>query len=399
MKLKDWEGKESEPTLRDGSKNHTDNADRDSGDLGTPDTGIGEPVGGAGQELRKRASAPKRDTEGEEELAPMPPWAKALTFLGLTVLAAILCAVLWHFTHPAEPGEGEQGSLAQAGQPEEDAPDRSLEPDGGPTSKPEDEAGGQPDSSPTPEPTEAPIPDTSADSEKESAENAGTAPDSQASAQPDASGSQPEPTQPTGQPQATAQPQPTNQPEAGDQPQAGNQEAGTGDMRMTFMDVQESVTPKDAVNLRTMPTTTDDRNIVVKIPNGEALSRTGINADTGWSRIDYNGQILYAVSQYLTTDLNYKTPVAPIDPNYVMTADGTVVIFENCDDWITPKEYVNLRTEPSTLQEDATVSCQLNYGENAHRTGFSADFGWSRVEYNGQVLYVVTSFVYTVRPE
>ena len=101
MKLKDWEGKESEPTLRDGSKNHTDNADRDSGDLGTPDTGIGEPVGGAGQELRKRASAPKRDTEGEEELAPMPPWAKALTFLGLTVLAAILCAVLWHFTHPA----------------------------------------------------------------------------------------------------------------------------------------------------------------------------------------------------------------------------------------------------------------------------------------------------------
>ena len=48
---------------------------------------------------------------------------------------------------------------------------------------------------------------------------------------------------------------------------------------MTFMVVQESVTPKDAVNLRTMPTTTDDRNIVVKIRNGEALSRTGINND------------------------------------------------------------------------------------------------------------------------
>ena len=72
----------------------------------------------------------------------------------------------------------------------------------------------------------------------------------------------------------------------------------------------KSVTPKDAVNLRTAPTTTDENNIVVKIQNGEALSRTGINADTGWSRIDYNGQILYAVSQYLTT-------VKPMHDQYV----------------------------------------------------------------------------------
>ena len=189
------------------------------------------------------------------------------------------------------------------------------------------------------------------------------------------------------------------QPPAGSAPDAGAETPPAGNGVMTFSAVQESVTPKDAVNLRTAPTTTDENNIVVKIQNGEALSRTGINNDTGWSRIDYNGQTLYAVSQYLTTDLNYKPPVIPADPNRVVTAGGSVVIFENCDDWITPKEYVNLRTEPSTVQDNDTVSCQLNYGEKAHRTGYSEDFGWARVEYNGQVLYVVTSFVYVVPME
>ena len=39
------------------------------------------------------------------------------------------------------------------------------------------------------------------------------------------------------------------------------------------------------------------------------------------------------------------------------------------------------------------MSCQLNYGERVHRTGFSPDSGWSRIEYNDQVLYVVTSLM------
>ena len=85
--------------------------------------------------------------------------------------------------------------------------------------------------------------------------------------------------------------------------------------------------------------------------------------------------------------------------NRLETLDGRVIIFTDCDDYISPKNYVNLRLEPSTSEGNATVHAQLNYGEVVHRTGYSADAGWSRVEYNGQVVYVVTSYMITVTVE
>ena len=170
----------------------------------------------------------------------------------------------------------------------------------------------------------------------------------------------------------------------------------SGSKDMEFTEVEQSVTPKDVVNLRSVPTTLDTENIVTQVLNGTVLSRTGINEDTGWSKIEYNGETLYAVSQYLTLDLNYKPSMEASNPNRVSTKDGRIIIFADCDDLITPKEYVNLRTEPSTSEGDASVSCQLNYGEQARRTGLSPDSGWSRVEYDGKVLYVVTSLISVV---
>ena len=87
-------------------------------------------------------------------------------------------------------------------------------------------------------------------------------------------------------------------------------------------------------------------------------------------------------------------PVVTTDPNRVSTKDGRVIVFTDCDDIVTPKEYVNLRLEPSTSEGNATVHCRLNYGETVHRTGISEDSGWSRVEKDGVVCYVVTSLVY-----
>ncbi len=84
------------------------------------------------------------------------------------------------------------------------------------------------------------------------------------------------------------------------------------------------------------------------------------------------------------------------DANRVSTKDGRVIVFTNCDDFVSPKEYVNLRLEPSTSEGNATVHCRLNYGETVHRTGISEDSGWSRVEKDGVVCYVVTSYVYVV---
>ena len=165
---------------------------------------------------------------------------------------------------------------------------------------------------------------------------------------------------------------------------------------MEFTQSNADVTPKDVINLRSEPSTLNADNIVTQAKNGEVLSRTGINEATGWTRIDYDGKTLYAVSQYLTTDLTYKPPVQAADPNRVNTLDGRIILFTNCDDNITPKEYVNLRTEPSTSEGQTTVRCQISNGEVVHRTGYSPDAGWSRVEYNGEILYVVSSYMYTV---
>lgn len=85
---------------------------------------------------------------------------------------------------------------------------------------------------------------------------------------------------------------------------------------------------------------------------------------------------------------------AASDSNRVPTKDGRVIVFADCDDVVSPKEYVNLRLEPSTSEGNATIHCRLNYGETVHRTGISEDSGWSRVEKDGVVCYVVTSLIY-----
>ena len=183
------------------------------------------------------------------------------------------------------------------------------------------------------------------------------------------------------------------------QVQEAPEEPISGDTSMSFTAVDETVTAKDVLNLRSAPTTADSENVVAQLKNGESAKRIGVNKDTGWSKLEYNGQTVYAVSRYLTTDLAYKPPVQKTNPNRVNTLDGRVIIFTDCDDYISPKNYVNLRLEPSTSEGNATVHAQLNYGEVVHRTGYSADAGWSRVEYNGQVVYVVTSYMITVTVE
>lgn len=196
-------------------------------------------------------------------------------------------------------------------------------------------------------------------------------------------------TTPTAAPEA--QPQPAETPVATELP-------GTGDAlaegnSMTFGDVNENVTAKDVINLRSTPYTGDEANVVGQLKNGETLVRTGRNDSTGWSRLEYNGQTVYAVSAYLTTDLAYKTPAKPTYPNRVSTQDGRVIVFTDCDDYITPKELINLRTEPSTSEGESTVRTQVQNGTSLHRTGYSEGAGWSRVEYNGEVLYAVTNYV------
>lgn len=158
---------------------------------------------------------------------------------------------------------------------------------------------------------------------------------------------------------------------------------------MKFRDVNETVTAKERTNLRNKPSQGSDSTVIYTLTNGETATRTGIS-DSGWSRIEFKGQTLYAVSSYLTTDLSIKQPEPeiPEEPD-----DGIQTVFTEVDDWVTAKEAVNLRTLPSVTHEGSQVVVQIKNGEVIHRIGINTDLGWSKVEYNGQILYCVSSYL------
>lgn len=154
-----------------------------------------------------------------------------------------------------------------------------------------------------------------------------------------------------------------------------------------FRDVEETITAKDATNLRNMPGQGTESKVMVTLKNGQVATRIGIS-DTGWSKVEYKGTVYYAVSNYLTTDLTPPTPV-PVD-------DGIKTVFTACDDKVSPKMEVNLRKLPSVTNPEAEVIVKLPYGAVVKRTGINKDVGWSRVEYEGQTLYCISSYVYVV---
>ncbi|HKL78953.1 MAG TPA: GH25 family lysozyme [Mobilitalea sp.] len=67
---------------------------------------------------------------------------------------------------------------------------------------------------------------------------------------------------------------------------------------INFKEVKETVTAKYETNLRTVPSSTDPETIVLALKNGENIVRTGIGSN-GWSRVEVNGQTLYAVTSLL----------------------------------------------------------------------------------------------------
>lgn len=284
--------------------------------------------------------------EDEEVVFRFRPWMIPV-FAGMMILAILICIPLWKLSsHSGGAGDSDALVTATEAQPAEaaDIPETVMAP----------EVSTEPIT--TPEPTAAPT------------------------------------ETPQATPEATVQP--TEAPAATEIPNANSAGNALAEGNaMTFGDVNETVTAKDVINLRSTPYTGDEGNVVGQLKNGETLVRTGRNDSTGWSRLDYNGQTVYAVSAYLTTDLAYTTPTAPVNSNRVSTQDGRVIVFVDCDDYITPKELINLRTEPSTSEGDSTVRTQVRNGTNLHRTGYSEASGWSRVEYNGEILYAVTNYV------
>lgn len=157
---------------------------------------------------------------------------------------------------------------------------------------------------------------------------------------------------------------------------------------MNFTEVNENVTAKDSTNLRNIPSQGEESTVVYTLRNGENAVRTGVS-DSGWSRLTYNGQTVYAVSSYLTTDLGYQAPVQ----EGAGSGDGLKTKFAERSDQVTAKIEVNLRALPSVTNPDATVVAVLHNGEYVTRTGINEEYGWSRVDYNGQTLYCISSYL------
>lgn len=150
----------------------------------------------------------------------------------------------------------------------------------------------------------------------------------------------------------------------------------------TFTAISDKVTAKEYVNLRQLPTT--NSTVIGKLERGTYLERTA-TSNKGWSRLLYNGQVVYAVTSYLTTE-EVQEPVPPEEEEPQEKEDG----FEAVDEQVTAKELTNLRTGPST--EGTEVVYALPHGEYVRRIGVHSN-GWSKLEYNGQIVYAISSYL------
>lgn len=73
-------------------------------------------------------------------------------------------------------------------------------------------------------------------------------------------------------------------------------------LKTKFEAVNEVVTAKMEVNLRTLPSVTNPDSVIVGVlHNGEYATRTGVDSTYGWARVEVNGQVLYCVNSYLMT--------------------------------------------------------------------------------------------------
>lgn len=147
------------------------------------------------------------------------------------------------------------------------------------------------------------------------------------------------------------------------------------EFNQTFAPANRKVTAKIEVNLRKTPSI--DGEVVGSLKKGEFVLCTG-DSDMGWSRLDYKGERVFAVTSYLMDE----------NGNGIVPSQS----FASADGLVTAKDVVNLRLAPST---DAEIAGTLKNGETLRLTGIG-DKGWSRLDYNGVSVYAVSSYLQKV---
>ena len=149
-----------------------------------------------------------------------------------------------------------------------------------------------------------------------------------------------------------------------------------------FEPASGEVTAKEETNLRAEPNT--NSALIATIKNGEFVTRVGVSP-SGWTRLIYNGQTVYAKTSLLTTEI-ISRPSVSSEENPV--SDG----FSAASGRVTAKSETNLRTAPNV--DNSEVVYTLKRGEFVELTGKSTK-GWSKLNYNGQTVYAVSSYLLT----
>lgn len=168
-----------------------------------------------------------------------------------------------------------------------------------------------------------------------------------------------------------------------------------------FVAVNQLVTAKNMVNLRKLPSVEhEDAVILEQLHNGDIATCVGVS-DNGWSKLSYKGVTCYAVTSYLAevTDASAVPDQGTLETEPTESIDRQLEIqtqFEFVDDKVTAKKAVNLRSLPSVEDPRCVIVAQLDNGVVIPRTGINHDLGWSRVDYNGQPLYCITSYLKVV---
>lgn len=160
---------------------------------------------------------------------------------------------------------------------------------------------------------------------------------------------------------------------------------------MDFTEVSEQVTAKEETRLRDIPSQGEDSMVLFTLQNGEIAHRVAVSSN-GWSKLIYSNTICYAVSSYLTTGLDEETGEDQPAEEQIKTQ------FAPVNELVTAKDVVNLRKLPSTEREDAVVLTQLHHGDIATRVGISSN-GWSKVIFNGETCYGVSSYMEPINTE
>lgn len=143
-----------------------------------------------------------------------------------------------------------------------------------------------------------------------------------------------------------------------------------------FKDVNETVYTTTRCNIRKSYSSSSDK--IATVEKNSKLTRKGIG-DNGWSKVEYNGKTAYIYTEYLTTTV-------PEEPE---------VVFKDTNENLYAKQNCNLRKSWSTDSEKVGY---LMKGQAVERTGY-ADNGWSRIKYNGNIVYVASRLLVVEKPE